>query len=113
MFHVLGWRAPSLLMNPALRAERLERERRLDPDRFAREYEAEFAEDLEAFLPSAWIEEAAVPGRHELPPRDGVRYVGAVDLSGGGDDAFPFAIKLPDKPDFANLAQRCPMHTER
>jgi hypothetical protein len=51
-------------MNPALRAERLERERRLDPSRFAREYEAEFADDLEAFLPSAWVDQAVVPGRH-------------------------------------------------
>src|SRR5262249_56726124 len=36
----LLWRASSLLMNPSLRAGRLERERRLDPSRFAREYEA-------------------------------------------------------------------------
>lgn len=89
---LLVWRAPSTLMNTSLRAERLERERRLDPDRFAREYEAEFAEDLEAFLPSAWVEHAVVPGRHELPPRDGVSYVAAVDPSGGGADAFTLAI---------------------
>lgn len=89
---LLVWRAPSVLMNPALRAERLERERRLDPIRFAREYEAEFAEDLEAFLPSAWVENALVPGRHELPPRDNVRYVAAVDPSGGGADAFTLTI---------------------
>lgn len=89
---VLVWRASSPLMNPSLRAERLERERRLDPDRFAREYEAEFAEDLEAFLPSAWVDDAVVPGRHELPPRDGVNYVAAVDPSGGGADAFTLAV---------------------
>lgn len=89
---VLVWRAPSALMNPSLRAERLERERRLDPDRFAREYEAEFAEDLEAFLPGAWVDQAVVPGRHELPPREGVSYVAAVDPSGGGADAFTLAV---------------------
>lgn len=89
---LLVWRAPSRLMNPALRAERLERERRLDPLRFVREYEAEFAEDLESFLPSAWVDQAVVSGRHELPPRDGVRYVAAVDPSGGGADAFTLAI---------------------
>jgi len=66
-------RAPSALMNPSLKAERLEREQRLDPSRFAREYEAEFAEDLEA-LPGAWVDAAIVLGRHGLPPRPGVRY---------------------------------------
>lgn len=89
---LLVWRASSLLMNTALLDERLERERRLDPIRFAREYEAEFAEDLEAFLPSAWVDEAVVTGRHELPPQDGIRYMAAVDPSGGGDDAMTLSI---------------------
>ncbi|MBI4179170.1 hypothetical protein HY522_07100 [bacterium] len=89
---LLVWRASSLLMNPSLRAERLQREQRLDPLRFAREYEAEFAEDLEAFLPSAWVDHAVITGRHELPPRPGVRYVAAVDPSGGGADAFTLAV---------------------
>ena len=80
---LLVWRAPSLLMNPSLRAERLARAQRLDPLRFAREYLADFAEDLEAFLPAASVDQAVVAGRHELPPRDGARYVGAVDTSGG------------------------------
>jgi hypothetical protein len=89
---LLVWRASSVLMNPSLRAERIERERRLDPLRFAREYEAEFVEDLEAFLPSAWVDQAIIPGRHELPPRSGSRYTAAVDPSGGGADAFTLAI---------------------
>ena len=88
----LVWRASSVLMNPSLREERLERERRLDPMRFSREYEAEFAADLEAFLPDAWVEAAVVAGRHALPPRSGVRYVAAVDPSGGGADAFTVSI---------------------
>ncbi len=89
---LLVWRASSVLMNPVLGRERLDRERRLDPTRFAREYEAEFAEDLEAFLPGAWIDQAVVPGRYELTPRDGVRYVAAVDPSGGGADSFTLSI---------------------
>lgn len=89
---LLIWRASSLLMNPSLKPERLERERRLDPDRYAREYEGEFAEDLEAFLPSAWVDDAVVRGRYELPPRLGVNYLAAVDPSGGGADAFTLAI---------------------
>src|SRR5262249_22507343 len=88
----LVWRASTLLMNPTLTPERLERERRLDPDRFAREYEAEFAEDLESFLPAAWVDQSLVPGRHELVPREGVSYDGAVDPSGGGAEAFTLAV---------------------
>jgi hypothetical protein len=57
-----------------------------------REYEAEFADDLESFLSGAWIEQAVMPGRHELPPRVSIRYVAAVDTSGGGNDAFTLVI---------------------
>jgi hypothetical protein len=89
---VLVWRAASVLMNPSLRTDRLERERRLDPVRYLREYEAEFAEDLEALLPSAWVEAAVVAERHELPPMDGVAYVAACDPSGGGQDTFALTI---------------------
>jgi len=55
-------------MNPSLKESRLERERRLDPQQFAREYLAEFAEDLDSFLPSLWVDQAVIVGRHELPP---------------------------------------------
>lgn len=49
----LVWRASSVLINPTLEAEWPEREEQLDPDRFAREYEAKFPENLEAFLATA------------------------------------------------------------
>jgi hypothetical protein len=65
---ILVWRAPSRFMNPTLSENRLEREKRLDQQRFAREYEAEFAEDVDQFLPGVWIDSAVVPGRRELPP---------------------------------------------
>ena len=83
---VLCFRAPSIVMNPTIRESRLDRERRLDLSRFAREYEAEFVDDLAAFLPSAWVDDAVAPRRHELPPMDGTTYVAAVDLAGGGQD---------------------------
>jgi hypothetical protein len=89
---LLVWRASSQLMNPTITTPRLEQERRLDSVRFAREYEAEFADDINAFLSTAWVEGTIVPGRFELPPLDGVRYVAAVDPSGGGPDAFTLAI---------------------
>ncbi len=94
---VLVWRASSALMNPTLKENRLDRERRLDPQRFSREYEAEFAEDLETFLPSAWVEASTVRGRHERPPIPGTNYVGAVDPSGGGADSFTLSIVHAEK----------------
>jgi len=93
---LLVWKAGSAFMNPSLKASRLERARRLDPLRYAREYEAEFSEDLDTFLPAAWIESAVVPGRHELPRLGEVHYVAAVDVSGLGAginaDAFTLSI---------------------
>jgi hypothetical protein len=89
---LLVWRASSAVMNPSVSAERLDRESRLDPVRFAREYRAEFSEDLAAFLPTAWIEATVVRGRHELPPFENATYIAAVDPNGGGADAFTLAI---------------------
>ncbi len=89
---LLVWRASTALMNPAIPEARLERERRRDPLRYAREYEAEFVEDLDQHLPAAWVEDATIAGRHELSPEEGVRHVAAVDPSGGGRDAFTLAV---------------------
>jgi hypothetical protein len=80
---VLVWRASSLLMNPSLRAERLEQEQRKDPDRFRREYEADFTENLERFLRSETLDAAVMRDRWELPPITNMGYIAAVDPSGG------------------------------
>jgi len=90
---LLCWKAASTYMNPALKASRLEAEKRLDPLRYSREYEAEFAEDLDSFLPAAWIEAAVVPGRHELEPSN-FTHVAAVDVSGLGSGPNPDAFTL-------------------
>ncbi len=95
---LLVWQAPTVLMNPTITAGRLERERRLDASRFAREYEGEFVADVEAFLPAAWVEDAVIPGCHELAPRTGVIYQAAVDSSGGGPDAFTMSIMHLEAP---------------
>lgn len=89
---LLVWKASSALMNPSIAGDSLERLRRMDPQRYAREYEAEFADDLTAFLPREWIESVVVDDRHELGLRDGVQYFAAVDPSGGGADAFTCSI---------------------
>ena len=89
---VLLWKSSSALMNPTLKAGRLEREKRLDPERYMREFEAEFVEDLEAFLPSAWIEAAIIVGCYERQPLPGMNYAAACDPSGGGADSFTLCI---------------------
>jgi hypothetical protein len=96
---LLVWRSSSALMNPSLKPERLAREQRLDPTRFAREYEAEFTEDLEAFLPGALVDNAVKVGRHELPPVEGLAYRASVDAMGAGlqnADRFALSIVHPE-----------------
>jgi hypothetical protein len=89
---LLVWRAPSVLMNPSLKLERLDRERRLDPQRFSREYEAEFQQDLSSAFDWSAIDACVVPGRRELSPSKETHYYGFVDPSGGGADAFTLAV---------------------
>lgn len=91
---MLVWRAPTTLMNPSISEKRLAREQRVDPQRFAREYLAEFGDDIEAFLPGVWIEQATVEDRHELPARPGVRYLATVDPSGGAVKGDSFTLSI-------------------
>jgi hypothetical protein len=86
----LVWRATSQLMNPAITERRLAQERRLDPVRFRREFEAEWIDNVTSFLPQHLIDLAAT-GR-ELPFREGVRYTMAIDPSGGGSNHYTAAI---------------------
>src|SRR5262249_7413010 len=89
---LLVWQASSTFMNPSLKGARLEREKRLDPERFAREYLAEFCEDLVAFLPLAWVQAAVMTNRYEIPAAPDNFYVAAVDPSGGHEDSFTLSI---------------------
>ena len=106
---LLVWRASSTFMNPTLKPSRLEREKRLDPVRFSREYEAEFAEDLESFLPAAWIEQAIVRDRHELAPREGIEYSAGCDATGLSDSptADVFALCIGHREDGAFVQDVC------
>jgi hypothetical protein len=83
-----------MLMNPTITKDRLAREFRTDAKVAGREYEALFLDDVEAFLPGAWIDEAVAHGRvlarEPITPRP--YYVAAVDPSGGSRDAFAVAL---------------------
>jgi hypothetical protein len=91
------WQLPSIEMNPTLRGERLEREQHRDETKYRREYLAEFTDSVTNWIPPEFIDHCIVRGRAELPPRQGVRYVAALDAATRGSD-FAFAIvhKTPD-----------------
>lgn len=90
---VLVWQAATDLMNPSISPDRLAKRRRADAARSSREYDALFQDDVSSFFPAELLEAATVAGRRELPPQPGIRYLAAVDPSGGtGADAFTLAI---------------------
>jgi hypothetical protein len=89
---VLVWKASSMLMHPGLSEQRLERERRLDPTRFAREYEAEWISDLSAAFDPEAIDACVVPGRKELPPMKDTDHFAFVDPSAGARDLYTCCI---------------------
>lgn len=90
------WHASTALMNPSIDPADLDAERALDPTRFSREYEALFIDLEDVFLPSAWVDAAIAAGVFQREPEAGVRYVAAVDPSGGGADAFVLSIVFRD-----------------
>ncbi len=63
-----------------------------------REYDAEWVDDLSAYLDSQRVEDAIDQDVHERAPLDGVTYFAGADASGGGDDHFTYCIahKEPD-----------------
>ena len=89
---VLTWKATSLEMNPTLSAAKIDRERQRDPAAAASEWDAEFRSDLESFLDADLLAACVEPGVVERPPVDGVAYLAAVDMAGGGPDASVLAI---------------------
>jgi hypothetical protein len=92
---LLVWRASSALMNPTITPARLDRERRLDPIRFQREYEAEFIDDLSACFENAPLQASIDGGIRERPSMLGVKYVAFCDAASGerkGNDQFTLAI---------------------
>ena len=89
---VLTWKAATRAMNPTVPVAAIDRDRARDPAAAAAEWDAEFREDLETFLGGDILAACIEPGRHERPPLDGMAYVGAVDMSGGGPDASTLAI---------------------
>jgi hypothetical protein len=83
----LVWRAPSAEMNPGIDAKLLERERKRGASYFAREWEAEFVDARNPFLPPESIDAAILPRTVQLAPAqsDSAVFAG-IDLADKRDD---------------------------
>ncbi len=93
---VLVFSADTRSLNPTADARKIEREFERDPIAAASEYgrdgRVSFRTDVESFVSREAVDAVTVPGRLELPPQRGVRYVAFVDPSGGSQDAMTLAI---------------------
>lgn len=72
-------------------------QRRADDAGDDTEWEAEWREDIQAFLSVEMIEAALVPGRFELPKLGGASYRAFCDPSGGRQDSMTLALAHHDK----------------
>jgi len=84
------------LFNPTLDPAAIAAARAADPAGAVAEWDARFRSDLESFIAREAAEALVVPGRYELPPTEGITYVGAVDPSGGSQDAMTCAVSHND-----------------
>ncbi len=91
------FQVPTSLMNPAIKASELERYRKKDEQKYLREFNAEFTEDLTAWIDREMLDRCVVRGRKELPPIRNVSYAAAIDPAFSHDD-FVLIIShvLPD-----------------
>jgi hypothetical protein len=90
---VLVWQAPTRAMNPLVPERVIAEAYEADAPVAAAEYGAEFRRDLEAFVSREVVEAVTIAGREELPPVDGIDYVGFLDAAGGsGSDSFTMAV---------------------
>ncbi|SDR31249.1 hypothetical protein SAMN05519103_01924 [Rhizobiales bacterium GAS113] len=94
---VLVAKGASRTFNPTLPQKVVDRAYERDAAVASAEYGGEFRNDVAAFVNREVVEACVAPGRYELPPVSGVRYIGFVDPSGGSADAMTLAIGHKDK----------------
>ena len=93
----LIWKAPTRTMNPTIDKQLIENSLKEDPQAASAEWEAEWRQDIEAFISQDLVEAVTVPGRFELPKAEGVRYYAFADPSGGRQDSFTLGIAHAEK----------------
>jgi hypothetical protein len=92
----LVFRAASLVMNSTLDPADIDAERADDPASASSEYDAEFRNDIAAFLDAEVIEKLARTSPLELPRPAGAVCQAFVDPSGGSNDEMSIAIGWND-----------------
>jgi hypothetical protein len=93
---VLVWQADTRAMNPSVDGRVIRAAYEADEVAARSEYGAEFRVDIESFITKEALEACVVPGRRELAPVPGLRYVAFVDPSGGSQDAMTVAVAHRD-----------------
>ena len=89
---ILTWSAGTEDMNPTFPAWKIAEARVDDPSGAASEYGETWRQDLESFLSVLVLAELRRGQPSERAPQPGLRYVAAVDPSGGGADAFTVSV---------------------
>lgn len=88
----LIWTAPTRMMNPTIDAGLIEAALTEDPQAARAEWEAEWRDDITAFISADVVEAVTISGRFELPKISGTHYFGFIDPSGGRQDSFTLGI---------------------
>jgi hypothetical protein len=101
---ILVWQADTASMNSLVDEKIIADAYDADPDAAAAEYGAQWRRDIEAFVSREVLEMLVVSGRYELPPLDGVKYVGFLDPSGGSQDSMTLAIAHRERRDAQDIA---------
>lgn len=84
----LVWNCPSRTLNPTLPQKVVDEAMAEDRQAALAEFYGQFRDDVGEFISRAVIQGLVQEDRAELMPRDGVKYFGFADVSGGrGDDA--------------------------
>jgi hypothetical protein len=89
---ILVIQAPSHTLNPVMDTSLRDRQMQEDRPAALAEWYAEWRDDLVNFIDPAIVDRCVVAGRTELLPVRGIKYVAAVDPSGGSSDSMTLAI---------------------
>jgi hypothetical protein len=93
------WQLSTFEMNPRVKPEQLESERRRSEEHYRREYLAEFTDEIASWISPEVLHPCVVQDRTELPPVEEGTYVAAVDPAFQRND-FALAVvhKVKDEP---------------
>ena len=97
---VLVIQAPTRALNTTVPQEVIDRAYADDEASARAEFGAQFRLDVESFVSREAVDKAVIPGRLELPPVLGVRYVAFLDFAGGGgEDSATLAVAHEEERD--------------